>query len=494
MSQSHMFVQVDPRTVEVGPNVRLDPRLDQPFLASVRERGVLEPVLLYRAEDGTLTVLAGQRRTLAARETGLASIPAVVSDTPPADADRLVDQYVENEHRAALTNSERITAVEQMALAGLSEHQIAKRTGTDKATIHAAKVAASSPASREAADQLTLDQAATLAEFDDDPQAVATLLSAAERGYGFDHAAQRLRNDRAETAARAALALELTAQGVTVIDRPGYDDPATPLDHLTDPAGNPITPDGHTTCPGHAAFVAYQWHYTTPDDDPTDQDADDDDLADGEDEGDGGVGWSAPTREQVLAATYVCTDPDRHGHRPCPGYGPRTSSGVPEKKRAADMTDTERETARAERRRVIESNKAWKAATDVRRDWLQTFATRKTAPAGAETYLAQAVVQGWTADPASTDTLALVGHPAPDDVTPWTRATTQATALLATLEGASPKRALQVAVAVTVATWEVRTQPQSWRNPDPHTVATLRYLQQWGYQLSEIEQQMITDQ
>jgi ParB family chromosome partitioning protein len=128
--------------------VRLDPRLDQPFLDSIRERGVLEPVLLYRAEDGTLTVLAGQRRTLAARETGLASIPAVVSDTPPADADRLVDQYVENEHPAGRLNGEQFTPVEQMALAGPSEHQIAKRTGTDKTTIHAARVAATSPAGR----------------------------------------------------------------------------------------------------------------------------------------------------------------------------------------------------------------------------------------------------------------------------------------------------------------------------------------------------------
>jgi ParB family transcriptional regulator, chromosome partitioning protein len=157
------------------------------------------------------------------------------------------------------------------------------------------------------------------------------------------------------------------------------------------------------------------------------------------------------------------------------------------------MTDTERETARAERRRVIESNKAWKAATDVRRGWLTSFAARKTAPAGAGAYLAQAVVQGWTADPASTDALPLVGHRAPDGLSAWTRASSQATALLATLDTASPKRALQVALAVAVATWEVRTQPQTWRNPDPHTVATLTCLQQWGYPLSEIEQQMTID-
>ena len=58
------FEQVDPATVVIGDNVRLGARMDKEFVASVRERGVLEPVLLYRAADGTLTVLAGQRRTL----------------------------------------------------------------------------------------------------------------------------------------------------------------------------------------------------------------------------------------------------------------------------------------------------------------------------------------------------------------------------------------------------------------------------------------------
>ena len=86
------FEQVDPNTVEIGDNVRLDARIDKDFIASVRERGVLEPVLLYRADDGTLTVLAGQRRTLAARQCGQPTIPALVDDEPPAEVDRLVDQ------------------------------------------------------------------------------------------------------------------------------------------------------------------------------------------------------------------------------------------------------------------------------------------------------------------------------------------------------------------------------------------------------------------
>ena len=376
---SQTFEQIDPTTVEVGPNVRLDPKMDKEFIASVRERGVLEPVLLYRAENGTVTVLAGQRRTLAARETGQ-PLPAVISDQPPTDADRLVDQYVENEHRAALSNSERITAIEQMALAGLSDHQIAKRTATPKATVQAAKAAAQSPALREFADQLTLDQAAVLAEFDDDPEAVEVLLNAAPQGR-FDHTAQRIRNDRAEAAKQAAFTTTLTEQGITIVDRPTHSQQGpVPLTRLTDPDGHPLTAEDHATCPSHAAYVSTEWRHIEDTAADTDQvltpDADEDgeDYQDEEDDDDDQARtWQPPV--QVLVAVFVCTDPQGNGHLDRWA----TTNGQPEKKRAADMTDDEREAARAERKHVIESNKAWKAATEVRRQWLATFASRKTA-------------------------------------------------------------------------------------------------------------------
>ena len=276
------YEQVDPATVQIGDNVRLDARMDKEFVASVRERGVLEPVLLYRAADGTLTVVAGQRRTLAAQQCGRPTIPALVSDEPPAEADRLVDQYVENEHRTALSNSERITAIEQMTLAGLSDHQIAKRTATPKATVQAAKAAAKAPALREYADQLTLDQAAALTEFEDDAEAVEALLDAAPSGR-FDHVAQRLRDDRQDANRRAAFAATLAEQGLTVVDEPVYADstPVRRLSRLTDADGHDLTPENHAACPGHAAYVTTAWRspeqITDTDHTVTDEDYEDDD-------------------------------------------------------------------------------------------------------------------------------------------------------------------------------------------------------------------------
>jgi len=50
-------IEVDPAKLFLGPNVRPAVRLNKSFVASIRERGVLEPVVTYRGDDGTLVVL-----------------------------------------------------------------------------------------------------------------------------------------------------------------------------------------------------------------------------------------------------------------------------------------------------------------------------------------------------------------------------------------------------------------------------------------------------
>ena len=158
------------------------------------------------------------------------------------------------------------------------------------------------------------------------------------------------------------------------------------------------------------------------------------------------------------------------------------------------MTDDEREAAKAERRNVIESNKAWKAATTVRRDWLTTtFAHRKTPPAGAEAYLARVVTEGWGHERATSDALTLAGFPAPGNVDPCTAVAEQRHAVTDALGAATPKRALQIGLAVAVAMWETRTHPNTWRADDEQTVLTLTRLQEWGYPLSDIEQRILTE-
>lgn len=228
MTAQTELIQINPAEVVVGTNVRLDPRLDKAFVASIRERGVLVPIVGYRDEAGAFTVLYGQRRTLAAVQAKRTTVPAYVVVSTD-DADRLIDQMAENDHRTALTTTERARGFEQLAGLGLTAAQIAKRTASPKADVAAALTVAGSELATEAAarwDFLTLEQAATLAEFEDDAEAVKALTIAAQRGQ-FDHTAQRLRDERAEAVALAHAAAALTQQGVKVVQEPSWDDKST---------------------------------------------------------------------------------------------------------------------------------------------------------------------------------------------------------------------------------------------------------------------------
>lgn len=217
-------------------------------------------MIVHRDDTDRLTVLYGQRRTLAAVEVGRESIPVHVVATPE-EADRIIDQMAENDHRAALATTERLAAFEQLTSLGLSAAQIAKRTATKRAEVDTAlTVMGSEMAKRSTArwDFLTLDQAAAIAEFDDDPETVKALVAAAQTGQ-FEHVAQRARDKRDEAAQVAAAVSELTEAGVTVVEPMRWDDAtAHQLDYLRDADGQPITTESHAQCPGHAAYLTLE--------------------------------------------------------------------------------------------------------------------------------------------------------------------------------------------------------------------------------------------
>src|SRR6266700_4472357 len=92
---------VDPASLLIDINVRTDTSLDKDFLASIRDLGVLVPIVAVRTEHGSLRVRYGHRRTLAAVEARRGSVPVIVANGDDADAAaRIVSQWHENEHRA----------------------------------------------------------------------------------------------------------------------------------------------------------------------------------------------------------------------------------------------------------------------------------------------------------------------------------------------------------------------------------------------------------
>ena len=83
MTDTATLENLDPNTLAIAANVRDVAALDDQFVASVAEHGVLTPVTAVRRGD-TVEVTDGQRRTLAARQVGLATLPVYVRDVTTA--------------------------------------------------------------------------------------------------------------------------------------------------------------------------------------------------------------------------------------------------------------------------------------------------------------------------------------------------------------------------------------------------------------------------
>lgn len=166
------LLHLSPNDIEIEENVRLDPRLDRDFLASIEEHGVLAPVLAVRI-DGQAKPLVreGQRRIQAARQVGLTSVPVYVRTVEGTEtavrAQRVIEQIVTNDRRAPLTDAERARGINQLLLDGVSPTKVAKGLSTTKEAVAAAKVAIESEKAMTALDtgQLNLIEATSFVEF-----------------------------------------------------------------------------------------------------------------------------------------------------------------------------------------------------------------------------------------------------------------------------------------------------------------------------------------
>jgi ParB family transcriptional regulator, chromosome partitioning protein len=100
---------------------------------SIREVGVLQPVLVRPAEDGYEGIV-GERRWRTPRRAGLQAIPALIRTTD--DASALEHALVENVHRADLNALEEAAAYQQLIEDfGLTHEQVAARVGRSRVAI-----------------------------------------------------------------------------------------------------------------------------------------------------------------------------------------------------------------------------------------------------------------------------------------------------------------------------------------------------------------------
>jgi ParB family chromosome partitioning protein len=440
------IVRVDPKTLLVGPNVRKEVTLRKEFVASVTEHGILVPIIAQQTADG-LEVLDGQMRTLAAVDAGLTDVPVYVQDKVTDAAARIVEQIVVNEDRAALTLPDHVAAIAQLALDfKMPAAEIAKRTGATKDQVSAIVTASKSKSATAAigAEGVTLELAAKMAEADLNEEEIARVV-----GYSWnkDQALQSVIAERRRAAETARLTEKLQGEGVAIAAKPSAGEYNAPeknkhryLGELVDAAtGKKLTTANHKGCAGHGAFVGVR-------------------------------GYNG-----AVEVHYICTDPSKHGHRDANRAAP------------VKLTDAERAQKQVEKERAA----AWPGITTVRRDWIhdQLLARRGVPAPGWERLVVADLTEeysrtwGWwqelacellalkiTGDHYNKHTLALREHAAK-----------------------TPANALRVALASVIARHEYSVADAKARGPQVISALYLRYLAEWGYALSDVEQAIVDD-
>jgi ParB family transcriptional regulator, chromosome partitioning protein len=116
------------------PRRRFDQEATSGLAESIRSQGVVQPILVRPREDGGWELIAGERRWRAAREAGVATVPAVVRQAD--DRDSLLLALVENVAREQLSPVEEARAyaalVDEFAL---SLGDVAERVGRSKPSV-----------------------------------------------------------------------------------------------------------------------------------------------------------------------------------------------------------------------------------------------------------------------------------------------------------------------------------------------------------------------
>ena len=116
------------------PRKKIDPAALAELAASIRTNGVIQPLIVIDRRDGTYELVAGERRLRAAKQAGLAHVPAVVRDVEAHEQAQMA--LVENIQREDLNSIDRAEAYRSLQkLLGLTQTELAERVGEDRSKI-----------------------------------------------------------------------------------------------------------------------------------------------------------------------------------------------------------------------------------------------------------------------------------------------------------------------------------------------------------------------
>ncbi|MFA5866881.1 MAG: ParB/RepB/Spo0J family partition protein [Actinomycetota bacterium] len=245
------------------PVDKIDPNPDQPrtgnigiptLTRSVKELGVMVPIVTVKNGD-RYQLVAGHRRLQAAKNNSHETIPSLVFDTLDR-AGQVSRLMAENTVREDFTALEECRGFQTMLDLGIDVKAVATFTGRDQALIELARIVA--PAADKLYEdlkgqQVTIEEAAALVEFQDDKKTYKKLVGMAGSD-SFKHFLSQLRFSRDMKINVQETIDELTAAGVK-ISKESYITGAKRLSFM-EVDDKPMTPEEHASCPGHIAYVS----------------------------------------------------------------------------------------------------------------------------------------------------------------------------------------------------------------------------------------------
>jgi ParB family chromosome partitioning protein len=116
------------------PRRHFDDRALRQLSLSIREQGILQPLLVVPDENGRFSLIAGERRLRAAQLAGLTEVPVVVRQIGPTEAFEVA--LIENIQRQDLNAIEEAEAYDRLISEhGYTQDALSKRVGKDRSTI-----------------------------------------------------------------------------------------------------------------------------------------------------------------------------------------------------------------------------------------------------------------------------------------------------------------------------------------------------------------------
>lgn len=122
------------RTGKHQPRTVFNPESIRELSASIKEKGVIQPVIVRKTEDGEYELIAGERRFLAAQQVGLEKVPTIIRNV--SDGEALEIALIENIQRENLNPIEEGKAYQRLSVEfALTQEQIGQKVGKDRTTI-----------------------------------------------------------------------------------------------------------------------------------------------------------------------------------------------------------------------------------------------------------------------------------------------------------------------------------------------------------------------